>query len=101
MGANNIRFSLQAPPSRPPTPPPPPPPRTTPSPRKSNSHEHRAAVVPAARAAPVLQHRGVHPDDGGHVLPRVPKRPRRRADAVQLRAPSARDHELTRLESLI
>src|SRR5213078_2357892 len=51
--------------------------------------------VPTARAAPVRQHGGVHPDDGGHVLPRVPKLPRRRADAVQLRAPSARGDELT------
>src|SRR2546426_11276467 len=37
--------------------------------RVPGSHEHRAAVVPAARAAPVLQHGGVPPDDGGDVLP--------------------------------
>src|SRR5438034_9819955 len=63
--------------------------------RVPGSHEHRAAVVPAAGAAPVLQHGSVHPDDGGDVLPRVPKLPRRRADAVQLRAPPARGDELT------
>src|SRR5213595_1997666 len=63
--------------------------------RVPGSHEHRAAVVPAARATPVLQQRGVRPDDGGDVLSPIPKRPRRRTDAVQLRPPYARGHDLT------
>src|SRR5437764_6711266 len=43
--------------------------------RVPGAHEYRATVVPAARAASVLQQCGVHPDDGGHVLPPVPERP--------------------------
>src|SRR2546430_4571260 len=35
--------------------------------RGPRSHQPRAAVDPAARAAPVLQHRGLRADDRGHV----------------------------------
>src|SRR6266550_6462041 len=46
--------------------------------------EHPAAVVPAARAPSVLQHRGLRADDDWDVLPPVPQRARSRAHAVHL-----------------
>ena len=47
--------------------------------------QHRAALGPARRAAPVLQHDRVHPDGDRDVLPHVPAAAEEAADALHLR----------------
>src|SRR5437763_1101183 len=63
---------------------------------QSQPHDDRAAVYPPAGAEPGVQRLVFRTDDCGHVLSPVSERARRRAEAVQLRAPSAPGHDLTR-----
>ena len=58
--------------------------------RQAGADEHRAAVGPARRAASLLQHDRLHPDDDRDVLPHVPTAGRGQAAAMHVRvAPRA------------
>src|SRR2546426_3953677 len=63
--------------------------------RRCRADEHLAAVVPASRAASVLQYGSLHTDGRGHVLPPLSERTRSCWNAMQLRPARAPSYRLT------